>query len=362
MNKIKMCVIGAGNITNSRHIPAIKKNKNFIELIGVIGNNKEKVKKTAQKNKISNTFVLEKDENESNNIEKQLKNLKWFEEVEAVIIGTPPKSHFPLVKACLNLGKNVLVEKPMTMNKDEADELIKISNEKKKVFSVMHNFQFSNGMREIEKRLKNNEFGKIKTISCLQFTNRDRRLPDWYDDLPLGLFYDEAAHFFYLLKKFGGDLKIFNSFTQFDKSKIENTPMILNVNLIAGETPATITMNFNSPVCEWIFILLCEKKIVIYDFFKDIVIIANSDQLHLAKNILKNSIDYTLSFWRGFIKNGVNLVLKNLYYGQDIVIKKFINNINTNTNDESISVEEGRKIVLAMNQVIEKNLNTRKEK
>ena len=25
MNKIKMCVIGAGNITNSRHIPAIKK-------------------------------------------------------------------------------------------------------------------------------------------------------------------------------------------------------------------------------------------------------------------------------------------------------------------------------------------------
>ena len=43
-------------------------------------------------------------------------------------------------------------------------------------------------------------------------------------------------------------------------------------------------------------------------------------------------------------------------------MKKFINNINTNTNDESISVEEGRKIVLAMNQVIEKNLNTRKEK
>lgn len=362
MNKIKMCVIGAGNITNSRHIPAIKKNKNFIELIGVIGNNKEKVKKTAQKNKISNTFVLEKDENESNNIEKQLKNLKWFEEVEAVIIGTPPKSHFPLVKACLNLGKNVLVEKPMTMNKDEADELIKISNEKKKVFSVMHNFQFSNGMREIEKRLKNNEFGKIKTISCLQFTNRDRRLPDWYDDLPLGLFYDEAAHFFYLLEKFGGDLNIFNSFTQFDKSKIENTPMILNINLKAGEIPAVITMNFNSPVCEWVFILLCEKKIVIYDFFKDIVIIANNDQLHLAKNILKNSISYTSSFWKGFIKNGVKLILGNLHYGQDVVISKFVNNIQKHTNDEMISSKKGKKIVIAMNQVIEKNLNIRKEK
>lgn len=43
-------------------------------------------------------------------IVEQLKQCKWFEEIDAVVIGTPPKQHFPMVRACLLLNKHVLVE------------------------------------------------------------------------------------------------------------------------------------------------------------------------------------------------------------------------------------------------------------
>ena len=47
----------------------------------------------------------------------------------------------------------------------------------------------------MDKLLKSGELGKIESILELQLTNRNRRLPSWYDELPLGLYYDEAAHF-----------------------------------------------------------------------------------------------------------------------------------------------------------------------
>lgn len=355
MGVLKVCVIGAGNITNSRHIPALKKNKDVIELFGVIGNNKEKVNNTSQKHKIKNTFVL----NDKIDILEQLKEVKWFSDIDAVVIGTPPMTHYKLAKACLMLGKNVLLEKPMTMNDNESRELIEISNKEDKVLNVIHNFQYSNGIKKLEKKLKNNEFGKINTISGIQFTNRDRRLPDWYNELPLGLFYDEAAHFFYLLEKFGGELEVLAATGQYDENKQENTPMILNIDIKAGKIPSHISMNFNSPVCEWYLILLCEKKIVIYDFFKDILIYANNDNQHLAKDILRNSLAYTWHFWKSFMINGFKLTKGNLHYGHDIVIEEFVTAINNDSYVSGIKKENGQLVINAMNQVIEKIKNYR---
>src|SRR5438552_2758725 len=53
-------------------------------------------------------------------------------EIEAVYISSTPEStHYPIAKDCLAAGKNVFLEKPIAMTLGEADELIKISKEKK---------------------------------------------------------------------------------------------------------------------------------------------------------------------------------------------------------------------------------------
>lgn len=48
--------------------------------------------------------------------------------IEAVFISATPETlHYPMAKACLEAGKHVLLEKPISITLDEADELIEIA-------------------------------------------------------------------------------------------------------------------------------------------------------------------------------------------------------------------------------------------
>lgn len=348
MNKIRICIIGAGNISNTRHIPALLKMKN-VELIGVVSDEQKKINRTLEKYKfLKNTLLI----NVEDNIVEQLLKCEWFrEKVDAVVIGTPPKQHYIMAKACLLCDKHVLVEKPMMMSEDECTEIINISKEQKKIINVMHSFQFASGMQKMYRRFKSGEFGDLKSILEIQLSNRDRRLPLWYNDLPLGLYYDEAAHFFYTARKFGGELRVLNSHAIFNDEN-DNTPRFLEAQLMSGDIPVQMYMNFNAPICEWGIILICDKKIAIYDYFKDILIVLKNDNLHLAKDVLATSSRFSFSFWRGFISNGFKMITGSLLYGHDICIKKFLEAIETGVSCEELSPELGREVVKAMNEVV----------
>ncbi len=48
--------------------------------------------------------------------------------LDAMVIATPATTHYELVKKCLQLGKPVLVEKPITTNTEQAVELIELAD------------------------------------------------------------------------------------------------------------------------------------------------------------------------------------------------------------------------------------------
>lgn len=349
MEKINVCIIGAGNISNTRHIPALKKNKN-VNIIGVVSNRQKNIDRTIQKFQIENQFLLAKDNGES------LKNCKWFTDTDAVVIGTPPHEHYKLIDVCLRLNKHVLVEKPMTMNVEEAEKVISLAKENKKVFYVMHNFQFANGMKKLNEIIDDKRYGEIETINEIQFTNRDRRLPDWYNELPLGLFYDEAPHFVYLLERHGGSVTIENA-SIIPNKKGENTPKFLSVHAHAGKIPVQMILNFNAPICEWYYIVSFKKRILIYDFFKDILINLPSDNEHYASDIVKNSMSYTIQYWKGFILNGFKMITGNLLYGHNQVINTYISTILKETpTDKYIDAKQGLKNVRSLNEIVQKSL------
>ena len=353
MNRIKVCIIGAGNISNTRHIPALMKNKNYFEIAGVISDQEEKIHRTVAKYKMfKNTLVI----NTSDNIEQQLSACKWFSEIDAVVIGTPPMQHYSMAKACLTLGKHVLVEKPMMMNTDQCQEVRELAAAKKLVLFVMHSFQFSNGMEKLTKLYSKGDLGKLQSILELQLSNRDRRLPSWYNELPLGLFYDEAAHFFYGARRFGGSLEVLNAHAQYNDEN-DNTPRVLEVQMRAGEIPVQMYMNFNSPICEWGIFLICDRKIAIYDYFKDILVVLNNDNEHYAKDVLKTSLGFWIQFWVGFIKNGFKMLSGKLLYGHDECIKRYGEAIMNHVNCPELAAELGEEVVGAMNDVIKLSLD-----
>ena len=143
---INVCIIGGGNISNTRHIPALKKLKN-VNIIGVMGSSEKSVERTCKNNNIKNSIIVNDPKNDINKVKK----CEWFKHVDAVVIGAPPSQHFPLAKLCLMLKKDVLVEKPMTMNEKEAQELIDLAKKNNLIFNVVHNFNFTSGMNKINK-------------------------------------------------------------------------------------------------------------------------------------------------------------------------------------------------------------------
>lgn len=347
-NKIRIAIIGAGNISNTRHIPGLLRKKDKFEMVGIISDEEKKILRTQNKyNFLRNVLLLDK----TQDYVRQLAECNWFQNIDAVIIGTPPKQHYALVKACLMLEKHVLVEKPMMMSAEECDEVNKLAAKKDKVLYVMHSFQFSNGMIRLKSMFDNRELGEIKSILELQLSNRKRRLPIWYNELPLGLYYDEAAHFFYGARRFGGKLRVLNAHAQFN-SPDDATPRFLEAQLLSGNVPVQMYMNFNSPICEWGLILVGEKKIAIYDYFKDILIILKNDGEHYAKNVLRTSLSFSWQFWIGFMKNGIRMLSGKLLYGHDKCLEKYADAIIDNKRCFELSGKLGMEVVEAMNEVI----------
>lgn len=346
---INVCIIGGGNISNTRHIPALRKLKN-VNIVGVISDVQGKLDATCNKHGIKNKLLVNDPKNDISKVEK----CDWFKKVDAVVIGTPPQQHYPLAKMALTLKKDVLVEKPMTMSVKEADELISLSKKNKLIFNVVHNFNYTSGMKKINKIIEEKKYGDIVSITEVQFTNRNRRLPSWYNELPLGLFYDEAAHFIYLLKRHGGKLKIENVHAIYNKDKKDQTPRMLNVDAVAGKVPVHMFLNFNSPICEWNYIICFENRIINYDLFRDIVVDLPTDNEHYSSDILRNDLSKTFQYWGGFIKNGFKMITGNLLYGHEDILEKFIKAVRTRVSDKHMTGEIGRSTVESMNEIVEK--------
>ncbi len=72
-------------------------------------------------------------------ISRSIDNLLNDSEVDLVVVNTPDRTHFELVKRCLESGKHVIVEKPFTHTVDQGDELIRLARKAGKMLTVFHN-------------------------------------------------------------------------------------------------------------------------------------------------------------------------------------------------------------------------------
>jgi scyllo-inositol 2-dehydrogenase (NADP+) len=64
--------------------------------------------------------------------------------IELVVVETPNPTHFDLARRALEAGKHVVVDKPMTTTVAEADELIAVAAERKRILSVYQNRRWDN--------------------------------------------------------------------------------------------------------------------------------------------------------------------------------------------------------------------------
>jgi len=86
--------------------------------------------------------------------------------LDAVVIATAVKLHYPMAKASLLAGKHTLIEKPMAAASVECEELIEIASKKGLVLMVGHTFLYSPAVRKIKEIVEWGDVGDIRYISA----------------------------------------------------------------------------------------------------------------------------------------------------------------------------------------------------
>jgi predicted dehydrogenase len=87
-------------------------------------------------------------------------------DIDAIVIATSVRLHFPMAKASLLAGKHTLIEKPMAASTAQCEELIAIAKDKGLVLMVGHTFLYSAPVRKIKEIVDNHEIGDIRYISA----------------------------------------------------------------------------------------------------------------------------------------------------------------------------------------------------
>lgn len=134
------------------------------------------------------------------------------EEIDIVCVCTPSFLHAENAIAALNHGKHVVVEKPMAMSTQDADNIIKAAEISGKLVTVISQIRFSPDVERIKKLLSENAFGKISLCSLSMKYYRTAEYysgSNWRGSLTLdgGVLMNQGIHGIDLIEYIMGDIK-----------------------------------------------------------------------------------------------------------------------------------------------------------
>ncbi len=83
------------------------------------------------------------------------------DDVDALVIGTPNKYHYPYAMAALKSGKDVLIEKPMTVSLREAQEIARAARRYRRLVLVGHMWRFDREVNYVRGVVKEGLIGRV---------------------------------------------------------------------------------------------------------------------------------------------------------------------------------------------------------
>lgn len=108
--------------------------------------------------------------------------------VTAVVVATPAQSHFELCREFLEAGKDVFVEKPITLHAAQALELSELAERKRRILQVGHIFRFDPASQWLRAAVAGGDFGQVRLLRGA-FSGFKRPRTD------TGVMFADAIHF-----------------------------------------------------------------------------------------------------------------------------------------------------------------------
>jgi len=154
MNKVRVAMIGAGTHATNALFPSL----NFIsdiEKVAVCDLRSDLAREVSKRFGFSKFYT-------------DYKEMLTKEKVDGVIVCINAKAHPPVVKECLKLGTNVLVEKPASITPDESREILEVARKTGKFVMVDHQKRQATAYLKAMDIIRKEEFGDIVMIESKQ--------------------------------------------------------------------------------------------------------------------------------------------------------------------------------------------------
>jgi predicted dehydrogenase len=144
---IKAAIVGCGGAAWVGHLPWLWENSH-IELRATCALDENQARAAAQRWGAPRWYV-------------DYHHLLGEEELDALVIATPPGSHAEIAVAALQRGLHVLVEKPMACRVEDCDAMILAAQRSDRVLAVSHEKRFNPGFEKIKEIIDHGLLGQV---------------------------------------------------------------------------------------------------------------------------------------------------------------------------------------------------------
>lgn len=167
---MKYALIGCGRISTN-HIKAAVNNQ--LEIVAVCDVLPEKMEELLGKHGLEKDTSIHRYADYKEMLEK--------EKPELVSIATESGIHAEIALHCIEKGVHVIIEKPMAMSMDDANQIIQRSEEKNVKVSACHQNRFNVAVQELRKAVEAGRFGRLSHGSIHVRWNRNK---GYYEQAP----------------------------------------------------------------------------------------------------------------------------------------------------------------------------------
>lgn len=143
-----IAVVGCGAIAELYHLPALMRHPATRNAFFLVEPNEKRRAEMAAKYKVEAFESID----------------ALPDSVQGAIVATPPATHFPLCKTLLQREVDVLCEKPLTEDTQQAEELVEIARKHQRILAVNQTRRFFPTYQKIRELIATGELGQLRRI------------------------------------------------------------------------------------------------------------------------------------------------------------------------------------------------------
>ncbi len=151
MTPLRLAIIGCGAITESLHLPAARLQDQLV-VVALVDVD------IAIAKRLAHAF----------HVPQYAATLDDCENIDAVLLATPPHVRVSLVKQAVEKGYHVIAEKPLGNQAKDCELQIAAAHESRKVFAAAHLYRFWPSRQRIFEVIQSEQYGKVRRIDVSQ--------------------------------------------------------------------------------------------------------------------------------------------------------------------------------------------------